>query len=115
MCGAGRRGGCCEAVNAAPHRRPENNRSASIAESAVTALELQTCWISFFNTNTQSDQIICHGMSSVSCYRPTGRVLRAPHKSVDAGIQVRKFGNSGPPFVLEKDGNSGPSRSVART
>ena len=78
MCGAGRRGGCCEAVNAAPHRRPENNRSASIAESAVTALELQTCWISFFNTNTQSDQIFSHGMSSISSYRTPGRALRPP-------------------------------------
>ena len=65
MGGAGRRGGCFEAVNAAPQNRPENNRSASIAGSAVTAIELQTCWNSFFNLNSQSDQIGCDEMSLV--------------------------------------------------
>ena len=76
--GAGRRGWPFEAVNAAPHYRPENNRSASIAGSAVTETEPQTLWISFFNTNPQSDQTACAKMAPVSSYGSAAGVLRPP-------------------------------------
>ena len=59
--GAGRGAAGFEAGNAAPHSPPENSRSTSIAESAVTETEPQTLWISFFNTNPQSDKITSLG------------------------------------------------------